>query len=80
MWRKSSFSHANGNCVDVAWRKSSFSFSNGNCVEIKVPDGSTVLVRDSKDQSGPVLQFTAAEWNAFVQGAKAGEFDSFGQL
>ncbi|HKT05478.1 MAG TPA: DUF397 domain-containing protein, partial [Rugosimonospora sp.] len=32
-------------------------------------------VRDSKDPHGPVLEFTAAEWSAFVDGAKGGEFD-----
>jgi hypothetical protein len=34
-WRKSSHSHANGNCVEAAgdWRKSSHSHANGNCVE-----------------------------------------------
>lgn len=33
-WRKSSYSHANGNCVEVTgWRKSRRSMANGNCVE-----------------------------------------------
>ncbi|MGV9773494.1 DUF397 domain-containing protein, partial [Streptosporangium sp. NPDC003464] len=31
-------------------------------------------VRDSKDQDGPVLFFTGAEWDAFVGGVKLGEF------
>jgi hypothetical protein len=34
-----------------------------------------VAVRDSKNKTGPVLVFTPAEWSAFVEGAKAGEFD-----
>ena len=33
------------------------------------------LMRDSKDPDGPVLAFTAAEWEAFVAGVKDGEFD-----
>ena len=38
-------------------------------------DESMVHMRDSKDPQGPVLTFTKAEWNAFVLGAKDGEFD-----
>jgi hypothetical protein len=34
-----------------------------------------VFVRDSKDPDGPVLTFNAREWEAFLAGAKAGEFD-----
>ncbi len=35
-WRKSSYSSANGACVEVAatWRKSSYSSANGQCVEV----------------------------------------------
>jgi hypothetical protein len=57
------------------------SFCNwGNCVEVgQAPDG-FVLVRDTKDpQRLTSLSFSAAEWSAFVLGAKAGEFD-FGTL
>ena len=59
----------------AVWRKSTRSgpFTD-NCVEVAfVPDG--VAVRDSKDPDGPALLFTPAEWNAFVGGAKDGEFD-----
>jgi hypothetical protein len=58
----------------AAWHKSSRSSGNGNCVEVAVVDDA-VAVRDTKDRSGPVLVFTAAEWRAFVSGAKDGEFD-----
>lgn len=34
-----------------------------------------ILCRDSKDPDAPVLRFTTEEWNAFVDGVKAGEFD-----
>jgi len=82
-WFKSSFSFANGNCVEVGRAKSSASYANGQCVEASaVPDGfapakegAEVLVRDSKDPDGPVLEFTAGEWDAFIAGAKNGEFD-----
>ena len=60
------------------WVKSSLSFSNSNCVEVAdLPDGA-VGVRHSKDPNGPVLRFTPGEWQAFVGGARKGEFDRFG--
>jgi Domain of unknown function (DUF397) len=55
------------------WRKSRCSATNG-CVEVAFLDG-PVAVRDSKDQQGPVLVFTQAEWEAFVGGIRDGEFD-----
>jgi len=62
------------NLAGAAWYKSSRSSGNGNCVEVAVLD-EAVAVRDSKDRSGPVLIFTSAEWDAFMAGAKDGEFD-----
>jgi len=67
--------------VDLAgapWHKSSRSESNG-CVEVAFFDGQ-IAVRDSKDRSGPVLQFTHREWEAFLAGVRRGEFDSHGDL
>lgn len=53
--------------------KSSKCASNA-CVEVaSLEEG--VFVRDSKLEDGPVLSFTWAEWAAFVEGVKAGEFD-----
>ncbi|AGL14682.1 hypothetical protein L083_1172 [Actinoplanes sp. N902-109] len=34
-----------------------------------------VFVRDSKDVSGPVLEFGVVGWAEFVAGVRAGEFD-----
>jgi len=59
----------------LSWIKSSLSFSNSNCVEVASLPGGGVGVRDSKDPSGPVLRFTPGEWQAFMGGAKAREFD-----
>ena len=44
-----------------------------NCVEVAFV-GEAIAVRDSKSPGGPALIFTAAEWDAFVGGAKDGEF------
>jgi hypothetical protein len=57
------------------WRKSTRSGSSGNCVEVADNLPGVIAVRDSKDPSGPALIFTPAEWNAFIGGAKDGEFD-----
>ncbi len=50
----------------LSWRKSSYSGNNGgNCVEAgSVPGG--VLVRDTQDRAGAVLEFSADAWRAFA--------------
>lgn len=48
---------------------------DGTCIQAREGDADGVDVRDSKDPDGPILRFTAAEWVAFIDGAKAGEFD-----
>lgn len=75
-WIKSSYSSESANCVEVLdWRKSTRSGATGNCVEVAFASDK-VLVRDSKDRgNGPILRFTTAEWDAFVDGARDGEFD-----
>ncbi|ETA03176.1 hypothetical protein CcI6DRAFT_01331 [Frankia sp. CcI6] len=59
----------------AVWRKSSYSGGNGQCVEVAFLDAGLVAVRDSKNQGGPVLIFTPGEWDAFLGGAKDGEFE-----
>jgi hypothetical protein len=60
----------------IEWRKSRSSGpQGGNCVEIAhLPDGQ-VAMRNSRYPGGPALLFTRAEWDAFLGGAKDGEFD-----
>ena len=58
----------------MAWRKSSYSGGNGGgCVEVGADAGAgRVLVRDTKDCSGPVLAFRAGDWRRFAARVKAG--------
>ena len=56
------------------WKKSSKSDSGDQCVEVRLIDGK-IQVRDSKHPNGAVLRFTVGEWNAFLGGARTGEFD-----
>ena len=61
------------NFSGATWRKSARSIS-GDCVEVATLER-LVGVRDSKDPEGPVLVFKYGEWNAFIAGARDGEFD-----
>jgi hypothetical protein len=65
VWRKSSYSGSNSNCVEMAWRKSSYSGSDSECVEL-----ATGAVRDSKNPAGPVLSVDVV---ALVTAVKAGQ-------
>ena len=61
----------------ASWHKSTASAYNGNCVEVARLQDGRVAVRDTKDRAvGPALIFTRPEWDAFLTGAKSGEFDS----
>ncbi len=60
--------------ADLQWRKARRSCNNGACVEIAAT-GLHVLVRDSKDQNGPVVHYPGAAWQAFLADAKRGHLD-----
>lgn len=78
--RKTRYSARGVSAADIGraiWTKSTFSNMNGNCVEIGRLRPGLVGIRDTKDNGGgPVLAFTAAEWDAFIAGAKDGQFDN----
>lgn len=60
----------------LAWLKAQSSSHNGQCVEIAATaTADKVAIRDSKDPDGPVLVYTPAEFRAFLDGARNGEFD-----
>jgi len=57
------------------WVKSSYSGpTGGNCVEVAFLAGGDVALRSSRHPDGPALIFTSAEWDAFLDGARDGEF------
>jgi hypothetical protein len=60
---------------DVTWQKSHHSNSQGTCVELAGLPSGDIAVRNSRDPDGPALIYTPAEIDAFIRGAKDGEFD-----
>lgn len=57
----------------VTWQRSTHSAAERS-VEVAFV-GDAIVVRLSDVPDGPVLVFTPSEWDAFVDGAKDGEFD-----
>jgi hypothetical protein len=52
--------------ADLKWRKASYSSNGGaECVEVTCHEN-RVLVRDTKDRTGPVLRVTPQAWRAFA--------------
>src|SRR5262249_5151484 len=65
VWHLSSYTYGNGACVEVGWRTSSYSYESVSCVEV-APAPDAVLIRDSKDRTGPALSVPATIWHAFL--------------
>ncbi|MFD0397088.1 DUF397 domain-containing protein [Kitasatospora sp. NPDC127121] len=59
--------------TNFVWQKSSYSGSNADCVEVRAVAG-LVELRES-DEGEVIVRTTALKFAAFLQGAKAGEFD-----
>ncbi len=53
--------------------KSSFSSKSYKCVGIR-KEAEKIFIINTKTK-GPTVEFTFDEWEAFVKGVKAGEFD-----
>lgn len=48
--------------------------NGGACIRV-APRGKMVVLGDSKDPDGPVLNYTRSEWEVFITGIKRGDFD-----
>lgn len=46
----------------------------GSCVEVAALEDGSIALRDSKVGGSPYV-FTSAEWDSFLAGVRAGEFD-----
>jgi hypothetical protein len=58
VWRKSTYSGPDGNCVEVAF----------------LVDGNVAVRDTKDNGRGQVLAFAPGEWDAFLAGVSAGEF------
>jgi Domain of unknown function (DUF397) len=56
----------------LIWRKSRASGPDSGCVEIATSK-SLVLIRDSRDRSGPRLGFRPASWRRFLRRIHMGD-------
>jgi transcriptional regulator with XRE-family HTH domain len=68
-------SNSPSSLLDIPWRTAVKS-GESNCVQVARRDG-VIMVAHSKRPSGPILSYTLEEWDAFLDGAKKGEFDDF---
>jgi hypothetical protein len=56
--------------IKPGWRTSSYTGNGGgNCVEVG-DAAHVILVRDTKDRTGPALRFTPTAWRRFADQVK----------
>ena len=55
-------------------RRISRTCDSGACVGV-ARRGEAVLIANTKDPDGPVINFTTEEWHQFLAGVKLGDFD-----
>ena len=51
------------------------SCDGGACVQVAA-DQDTILIRNSRQPDGPLVEYTPEEWHEFVSGIKKGDFDN----
>jgi hypothetical protein len=60
---------------NLQWRKAKRSAGNGACVEVAAAIGH-ILVRDSKDQDGPMVGYPTGSWREFISDVKKDRLSS----
>lgn len=60
---------------ELEWQASQHSDSQEARVELAVLPGGSIAMRHSRHPAGPALIYTHAEIEAFIAGAKDGDFD-----
>lgn len=64
------------NLIPGQWVKSRKSEANGMCIELAALPQGGIAIRNSTDPAGAALIVLNEELEAFVDGAKKGEFDA----
>jgi hypothetical protein len=59
----------------LVWQRAK-ACGGGACVEVAKTKNGNVALRDSKNPQAGTLLYTPAEWDAFTQAVKKGEFDA----
>jgi hypothetical protein len=60
----------------LRWIRANACGSGNNCIEVAAASEDIVLLRDSRDREGPVLRVSRTDWEAFLEGARGGDFDA----
>jgi hypothetical protein len=58
---------------NLSWRVAR-KCNGGNCIRV-APSADMIVIGDSKNPDGPLLSYSRAEWAAFVEGIRQGDFD-----
>jgi predicted secreted Zn-dependent protease len=58
----------------LTWH-TALSCDGGACVQVAA-DQNIILIRNSRQPDGPLVEYTSEEWHEFVSGIKKGDFDN----
>ncbi|MFJ3837005.1 DUF397 domain-containing protein [Streptomyces sp. NPDC054904] len=66
--------------MDIQWEKSLYSTDaeGSNCLEVAEGEGDDEILLRESDDPAVVIRTTRAKLQAFLDGARAGQFDKYG--